>query len=45
MNEYFDYIKKVIIEIVSETTDDDLLKYIYTMLMTAITAEKHQEDS
>lgn len=43
---YSEYMRNAIIETVSETADDDLIKYIYTMLMSAINAEmRHREGS
>lgn len=42
---YSEYIKKAIIETVSNITDEELLKYIYTMLMSSIPAETLQADS
>lgn len=45
MQTYADYMRTTIIETVSETTDEDLLSYIYTTLMAALTSEKQEEDS
>ncbi|MBQ2976822.1 MAG: hypothetical protein IJE17_04970 [Clostridia bacterium] len=42
------YMKNSIIETISETTDENLVSYIYTMLMSAISEnplESSQEDS
>ena len=43
-NTYTDYLKGAIIETVLDTSDEKLLNYIYTMLMSAVTAGKRQED-
>ena len=42
---YSDFLKNAIIETISMTTDEKLLHYIYTMLMSATPAETLQEDS
>lgn len=44
-NTYTDYLKGVIIETVLDTSDEKLINYIYTMLMSAVTAGKQQADS
>lgn len=41
---YADYLKRVIITTVLDTGDEKLLNYIYTMLMSALTAETQKED-
>ncbi len=44
-NTYADYLKGAIIKTVLDASDEKLLNYIYTMLMSAVTAEKQQADS
>lgn len=39
-----DYLKKAIIETVLDTSDEKLLSYIHTILMSAIIVGKRQED-
>lgn len=39
-----DYLKKAIIETVLDASDEKLLRYIHTILMSAVTAGKRQED-
>lgn len=41
---YSDYLKVAIIETVLDASDEKLLSYIHTMLMSAITVGKRQED-
>jgi len=40
---YADYLKRAIVETVLDTNDERLLNYIYTTLMTSVTAETQQE--
>lgn len=42
---YSTFLKNAIIETVVNTTDEKLLQYIYTMLMSATPAETLQADS
>lgn len=42
---YSTFLKNAIIETVVNTTDEKLLQYIYTMLMSATHAETLQADS
>lgn len=39
-----DYTRNAIIETVEDITNESVLNYIYTMIMAALVAEKHQED-
>lgn len=43
-NTYAEYLKKVIIEAIADTSDEKLLNYIHTMLNAAVTAETRTED-
>ena len=44
MQTYMEYIRKAIIETVSEVTSAPTLEYIYSMVMAAHVAETSQED-
>lgn len=42
---YYDYLETAIIEVISNSTNERLLDYIYTILMSASLEEKLQANS
>ena len=39
-NEYINYIRKAIVETITATDNDELLQYVYTMLMHAVNSRQ-----
>ncbi|MBR3927700.1 MAG: hypothetical protein IKJ65_01705 [Clostridia bacterium] len=44
MQTFIKYMRDTIIEKINETENEDLLRYIYTMLMEALTSEANEKD-